>query len=89
MLDSLVKKFVGSRSDREIKKIQPKVVAINELELSVSSLTDEELQFKTAEFKQRIENGESLDATDSKPPNSSNVSKTGKAWTPSCPRHSP
>ena len=62
MLDSLVKKFVGSRSDREITKIQPTVVAINELELSVSSLTDEELQFKTAEFKQRIENGESLDA---------------------------
>ena len=62
MLGSLVKKFVGSRSDREIKKIQPKVAAINELEPSVSSLTDEELQSKTAEFKQRIENGESLDA---------------------------
>ena len=62
MLDSLVKKFVGSRSDREIKKIQPKVARINELEPSVSSLTDEELQSKTAEFKQRIENGESLDA---------------------------
>src|SRR5213596_4134128 len=61
MLDTLVKKFVGSRNDREIKKIQPLVAKINDLEPRLSSLTDEQLQAKTAEFKQRFENGESLE----------------------------
>src|SRR5437016_4384104 len=61
MLDTLVKKFVGSRNDREIKKIQPLVAKINDLEPRLSSLTDEQLKAKTAEFKQRFENGESLE----------------------------
>src|SRR2546422_9052405 len=61
MLDTLVKRFVGSRNDREIKKIQPLVAKINDLEPRVSSLTDQELQAKTAEFKNRFENGESLE----------------------------
>ena len=61
MLDSLVKKFVGSRSDRELKKLQPMVAAINELESKVSSLTDDHLRAKTTEFKQRIDQGASLD----------------------------
>ena len=61
MLDTLVKKFVGSRNDREIKKIQPLVAKINDLEPRLSSLTDEQLKAKTAEFKQRSENGESLE----------------------------
>src|SRR5437660_8360114 len=61
MLDTLVKRFVGSRNDREIKKIQPLVPQINDLEPRVSSLTDEQLHAKTAEFKQRFENGESLE----------------------------
>src|SRR5215467_4513961 len=61
MLDTLVKRFVGSRNDREIKKIQPLVVKINDLEPRISALTDEQLQAKTTEFRQRFENGESLD----------------------------
>ena len=61
MLDTLVKKFVGSRNDREIKKIQPLVAKINDLEPHISSLTDEQLQAKTPEFKQRFENGETLE----------------------------
>src|SRR6267378_2704263 len=61
MLDALVKKFVGSRNDREIKKIQPLVTQINALESQVSSLTDSQLQARTAEFKQRFENGASLE----------------------------
>jgi preprotein translocase subunit SecA len=61
MLDTLVKKFVGSRNDREIKKIQPLVARINELEPQISSLTDEQLQSKTAEFRRRFETGEKLD----------------------------
>src|SRR5437867_6141542 len=61
MLDTLLKKFVGSNNDREVKKIQPLVQKINELESRISSLTDEQLQAKTAEFKQRFENGETLE----------------------------
>src|SRR5437867_843918 len=60
MLDTLLKKFIGSTTDRELKKIQPLVQKINDLEPQVSSLTDEQLRSKTAEFKQRFENGESL-----------------------------
>src|SRR5207249_3044259 len=51
----------GSKNDREIKKIQPVVEQINALEPRISSLTDEQLQTKTAEFRQRFENGESLE----------------------------
>jgi preprotein translocase subunit SecA len=61
MFESLVKKFVGSRSDRELKKLQPQVVAINELESTVSGLTDAQLQAKTPEFKQRFAQGETLE----------------------------
>src|SRR5262245_36985047 len=61
MLDTLVKKFVGSRNDREVKKIQPVVEKINALEPKISSLTNEQLRAKTAEFKQRFQNGETLE----------------------------
>src|SRR5689334_21791096 len=61
MLDTFLKKFTGSSNEREVKKIQPLVQKINELEPKVSSLTDEQLQSKTAEFKQRSENGETLE----------------------------
>src|SRR5215475_5439999 len=61
MLDTLVKKFVGSKNDREVKKIQPLVQKINDLESRTASLSDDQLKAKTAEFKQRFENGESLD----------------------------
>src|SRR6516165_7591028 len=61
MLDTLVKKFVGSRNDREVKKIQPLVQKINDLDSRTASLSDQQLQQKTAEFKQRFEKGESLD----------------------------
>ena len=61
MLDTIVRRIVGSKNDREIKKIQPVVEQINALEPRISSLTDEQLQTKTAEFRQRLENGESLE----------------------------
>ncbi len=61
MLDTLVKRFVGSRNDREIKKIQPVVAKVNDLEAQISRLTNEQLQAKTPEFRQRFEKGESLD----------------------------
>ena len=61
MLDPLYNKIFGSHSEREIKKIQPKVQQINALEPKISALTNEQLQAKTVEFKQRSANGESLD----------------------------
>jgi len=61
MLDTFLKKFVGSNNDREVKKVQPLVLKINELEHQISSLNDDQLRSKTAEFKQRFANGESLE----------------------------
>ena len=57
MLDTIVRRIVGSKNDREIKKIQPVVEQVNALEPRISSLSDEQLQTKTAEFRQRLENG--------------------------------
>jgi preprotein translocase subunit SecA len=61
MLEGLLRKFVGSRGEREIKKIRPVIDAINALEPTISSLSDTDLQSKTAEFRQRITNGAPLD----------------------------
>ena len=62
MLGNIVKKVFGSKNDRELKRMRKTVVQINALEESMSALSDEELQAKTAEYKQRVDSGESLDA---------------------------
>ncbi len=54
-------KIFGTYSEREVKRIMPIVQKINDLEDSISKLTDKELKEKTTEFKSRIEKGESLD----------------------------
>jgi len=61
MIGAFVKKLVGSKNDREIKRMQPLVDRINSLEPQMQALDDEQLRGKTAEFKQRLEAGESLD----------------------------
>lgn len=61
MLGSLFRKLFGSRNDRILKGLQKKVVLINNLEPQFEALTDEELKQKTAEFKQRLADGASLD----------------------------
>ncbi len=61
MLDPLYNKIFGSHSEREVKKIQPIVQQINALEPQISALTNEQLQAKTVEFKQRFANEEPLD----------------------------
>jgi preprotein translocase subunit SecA len=61
MLDTLVKKVVGSRNDRELKRIRPVVARINDLEPAMSALSDEQLRNKTQEFRQKIEQGASLE----------------------------
>jgi len=62
MFSSIIKKFIGSKNERELKKMWPIVAKINALEASTSSLTDEQLSGKTAEFKERHTKGEPLDS---------------------------
>jgi len=54
-------KIFGTYSEREVKRVMPIVQKINELEGSISKLSDKELNEKTTEFKNRVEKGESLD----------------------------
>jgi preprotein translocase subunit SecA len=62
MFGSLIKKIVGSKNERELKKLWPIVAKINDMESSIAKLTDEQLRGKTLEFKERHAKGESLDA---------------------------
>jgi preprotein translocase subunit SecA len=56
-----ITKIIGSKNDREIKKLWSIVEEINALEESISSLDDDGLKAKTTEFRTRINDGESLD----------------------------
>ena len=57
----LFDKFFGTRSQREIKKIQPLVDQVLKLEEEYKALSDEALKAKTPEFKERLARGETLD----------------------------
>jgi len=57
----LIKKLFGTRSEREIKKIMPLVNKILALEEEYKNMPEEQLRGKTAEFKQRYADGETLD----------------------------
>ncbi len=61
MFRSLITKIVGSRNDRLIKQMQKSVEAINALEADFQALSDADLKDKTAAFRQRHADGESLD----------------------------
>ena len=62
MLPKLLTSIFGSRNERLLKEYRRTVAKINALEPSLEPLTDEQLRAKTDEFKQRIAQGESLDA---------------------------
>jgi preprotein translocase subunit SecA len=62
MLGRLLKKVFGSKNERELKRMGRIVARINALESEVSALSDDQLRGKTAEFRQRLANGETLDA---------------------------
>ncbi|MFZ5861690.1 MAG: preprotein translocase subunit SecA [Nitrospirota bacterium] len=59
---SILRKLVGSKNDRELKRIGPLVEQVNAFEPPVRALTDEALVAKTREFRARVAAGESLDA---------------------------
>ena len=58
----LFTKLFGTRSEREVKKLEPQVEAVMALEAPYKKLTDQELRAKTQEFKDRYASGETLDA---------------------------
>ena len=61
MFNKLLTRIIGTGNQRELNRISRIVLRINELEKSISSLSDEELRNKTVEFKKRLKEGETLD----------------------------
>lgn len=60
-MNLILKKILGSKNERDLKKLRPLVQKINILDEEYKTLTDEQLQAKTAEFKERVQNGETLE----------------------------
>ena len=58
---ALAKKIFGSSNERRVRGMRSRVAKINSLEPQISALTDAELKGKTAEFRARLEKGETLD----------------------------
>jgi preprotein translocase subunit SecA len=61
MLGALVKKVIGTKNDRELKRLWPLVDEINSLEEEIQQLSDAELRARTAAFKEQLDQGATLD----------------------------
>jgi preprotein translocase subunit SecA len=61
IVDEILAKIFGTKTEREIKSMQPTVAAINDLEPGIRQLSDIDLAAKTIEFKERIAQGASID----------------------------
>jgi preprotein translocase subunit SecA len=61
-LGTLARKVFGTPNDRKVKSVRPLVAQINALEPQFAALSDEDIIAKTADFKERVAKGESLDA---------------------------
>src|SRR5947199_4669578 len=61
MLQTLLAKVVGTQNERDLKRLRPFVGEINALEPSIQALSDEQLRAKTAEFRERLAQDETLD----------------------------
>jgi len=61
-LDIIAKKLFGTQNDRELKSIQPYVVRTNEWEPKIKPLDNAALKAKTAEFRERLSRGETIDS---------------------------
>ena len=61
MISKLLKSVFGSRNDRLLKQYRQTVTRINALEAEIAALSDDALRAKTQEFKQRVQNGATLD----------------------------
>ena len=56
----ILKKIISDSGEKELRKIWPIAEAINELEQTMSALSDQGLQAMTPEFKRRLKDGENL-----------------------------
>ena len=54
MIGYIIKKVIGSRNDREVKRMRPIVAKINEIEASLQPLPEQELRDRTARWKERL-----------------------------------
>ena len=61
MITSLITKIIGSRNDRYLKNLRKIVNEINKLEPEIKALSEDELKAKTAYFKERLAEGETID----------------------------
>ncbi|NBX16527.1 MAG: preprotein translocase subunit SecA [Proteobacteria bacterium] len=61
MLD-IFKKIFGTKNDRELRRLEPVLRRINELEPTLQALTDDQLRAKTDEYRSRYQKGESLES---------------------------
>jgi preprotein translocase subunit SecA len=61
MFGRLLKKIIGTKNERELKRLAAIVDKINQLEPQIRKLSDAQLRAKTAEFKEKIDRGASLD----------------------------
>lgn len=61
MFTKIISTVIGTKNDRELKRMRKIVTKINSYESSIQALSDDELRQKTEEFKQRHQAGESLD----------------------------
>src|SRR3954463_6028531 len=61
IVDTLLAKVIGTQNERDLKRLRPYVAAINAKEPEIQKLSDDQLRGKTAEFKVRLANGETLD----------------------------
>src|SRR3989454_7519695 len=61
LIDAILRKIVGTKNERELRRLQPRVAAINELEPRISALTDDQIQTRTSELKERLTAGGSMD----------------------------
>jgi preprotein translocase subunit SecA len=61
ILDTLLSKLIGTQNERELRRIRPLVADINAREAPLASLSDEQLRGRTAEFRQKLAQGATLD----------------------------
>ncbi len=59
--NNVFSRVIGTKNERELKRLQPLVVQINELEPALQKLSDPDLRAKTGEFRERLERGATLD----------------------------
>ncbi|MBN1594951.1 preprotein translocase subunit SecA [candidate division FCPU426 bacterium] len=62
MINNILAKIFGTKSERDLKRMHPRLDAVNALEAEMQKLSDDQLRGKTDAFKQRLQAGETLDA---------------------------